>query len=101
MNIKELQKRTTEVVKNFPRKQWKAEVRMLDLVEEVGELCNAILIKEGHKGQKRAKSDLKDSLVDILFDIILLADIYKVNLDEEYVKMLEDIIKRQKEKQFD
>jgi NTP pyrophosphatase (non-canonical NTP hydrolase) len=100
MNLDELQKITKEVVKKFPGKQWKAEIRTLDLVEEVGELCNAILVEEGHKGKKRAKAELADSLVDILFDLILLADIYKVNLDKEYLKMIADIKKRQKEKQF-
>ncbi len=101
MNLQEIQKITKKIVKKFPGKQWKVEVRTLDLVEEIGELCNAILIKEGHKGKKRAKADLADSLVDILFDLVLLADIYKVDLNKEYSKMIREIIKRQKEKEFD
>jgi NTP pyrophosphatase (non-canonical NTP hydrolase) len=100
MNLAGLKKITKEVVRKFPGKQWKAEVRSLDLVEEVGELCNAILVREGHKGKKRAKAELADSLVDILFDLILLADIYKIDLDKEYLKMIADIKRRQKEKQF-
>lgn len=101
MNLQELQKLTKKVTKKFPGKQWSPEVRALDLVEEVGELCNAILIKEGHKGKKRAKAELVDSLVDILFDLILLADIYKIDLDKSYLEMIENIIRRQKEKEFD
>jgi len=101
MNLRELQIITKKVVKKFPGKQWGPEIRVLDLVEEIGELCNAILVREGHKGKKRAKSDLADSLVDIIFDLVLLADIYKVDLDKEYSKMIENIMKRQKEKDFD
>ena len=97
MNLSGFKKITKEVVRKFPGKQWKAEIRTLDLVEEVGELCNAILVTEGHKGKKRAKAELADSLVDILFDLILLADIYKINLDKEYLKMIEDI-KNKKER---
>ncbi|GAI26667.1 unnamed protein product, partial [marine sediment metagenome] len=62
---------------------------------------NTILVREGYKGKKRAKADLADSIVDILFDLILLADIYKIDIDKEYFKMIENIVQRQKEKEFD
>lgn len=100
MNFKDLSETTKKVVKVFPGKRWKPEVRTLDLVEEVGELANAILVKEKHKGKKRAKTDLADSIVDILFDLILLADYYKVDIDKEYSKMIKELKKRQKRKEF-
>jgi len=100
MELKELTEMTKKVVNDFPGKEWRPEVRTLDLVEEVGELCNAILVKEGHKGSKRAKADLADSIADILFDLILIADSYNIDINEEYPKMIKDIIKRQKEDDF-
>ena len=98
MNFKQLSRTTKEVTRKFPGKRWKPEVRALDLVEEIGELCNAILVKEGYKGKKRAKADLVDSIVDTLFDLILIADFYKIDIDREYSKMIKDIKRRQKEK---
>ncbi|MFC1629803.1 MazG-like family protein [Patescibacteria group bacterium] len=100
MSFSKLTKKTKKVAKKFPGKQWKPEIRTLDLVEEIGELCNAILIKEKHKGEKRAKIDLTDSIVDILFDLVLLADYYKIDIDKEYSKMINDIEKRQKRGEF-
>src|SRR4030042_1091249 len=98
MNLRQLTAITKKVTKKFPGKQWKSEVRTLDLVEEVGELCNAILVEEGHKGRKRAKAELSDSVVDVLFDLLLIADLYKIDIDKEYSKMIKEIMKRKKEK---
>lgn len=100
MNFKELTILTKEVAKKFPGKQWGPEARTLDLIEEIGELCNAVLVKERYKSKKRAKIDLSDSMADILFDIILLADYYKVDIDKEYSKMIKDLKKRQKRREF-
>lgn len=57
-------------------------------------MANAILVREGHKGPKRAKADLADSLCDILFDLLLLAHHYGVDLDAEYPKMLDQLRQR-------
>jgi len=53
---------------------------MIDLMEEVGELSNAILVQEKFKSEKRKKADLKDSVADVLFDLILIANYYKNEL---------------------
>lgn len=70
--------------KGFPIHAW-----MIDLMEETGELANAILVKEGYKTTKRQKAELGDSLADILFDLILIADQYGLDLEKEYLTMLE------------
>jgi NTP pyrophosphatase (non-canonical NTP hydrolase) len=100
MTLNQLKVITKRATRKFPGKKWRPEIRTLDLVEEVGELCNAVLIKEGHKGKKRTKGELADSIVDILFDLILIADNYRIDIGKEYFKMIKDIIRRQKEKQF-
>ncbi len=76
------------------------EHRVLDLVEEVGELCRAILIEKGYKGKKGDKSEIPDAIVDILFDLILLVEHYKIDIDKEYSKMIEGLKKRQKRGEF-
>ncbi len=97
MSFKDLTKKTKKISAGFPEKfQWTARERFVDLVEEVGELANAILIHE----KKKPKSGLHygnsiaDALCDILFDILLLADLYNIDLDTEYPAMLERLTKR-------
>ena len=79
--------------------------RMLDLVEEVGELAQAMLIVDGRKvtsdpDKKRTVVDVADALADILFDLIMLADDYGIELEEEYVGMLDRLEKRIKRGEF-
>src|SRR3989338_2379651 len=98
--MKELIERTKKLQKMFREKakgnwkDWGNEATMIDLVEEVGELANAILVKEGYKRDKRKKAELEDSLADVLFDVILLSSNYNVDLEKEYKKMLEKLEKR-------
>src|SRR5579859_379737 len=100
MSIKEMTKLTQEAVAKFDNPNWSPEAWALDLTEEVGELCNAILVRQGHKHAKRAKADLADSLCDILFDLLMLSTVYNVDLDEEYHKMITELIERMKRKEF-
>jgi NTP pyrophosphatase (non-canonical NTP hydrolase) len=99
MTLNEMAKKTREVSEKFGT-TWSKEVRLVDMMEEVGELSNAVLVKEGHKNQKRAKAELEDSLCDVLYDLLLLSENYGVDLENEYKKMLESLEKRIKERQF-
>jgi NTP pyrophosphatase (non-canonical NTP hydrolase) len=96
MKLSDLQKTTHQISKTFPTK-WGGKTRLIDLVEEVGELANAILVKESDKPKSRAfqgEEGLADSLCDILYDILILASYYHIDLEEEYVAMLEKLKKR-------
>jgi len=99
-SLEDLVKMTEKVRIQFGGPDWSPEVRTLDLMEEVGELCNAILVQEGHKHKKRARAELADSLCDVLYNILLLSSLYKINLEQEYQQMLERLIERIKNKEF-
>lgn len=92
---------TKAVSSRFNHPEWSVEARTLDLMEEVGELCNAILVEEGHKHIKRKKSDIADSICDILFDLFLLADKYHIQLDVAYQEMLTQLRARQDNHEFE
>ena len=77
------------------------EERFIQLVEEVGELANAIATTEGHKAKKLARADLKDSFADVLFDLVVLADLYRVDLEKETEEMLKRLEKRIESKEFE
>lgn len=93
-SLNQLVNQTKGLAKKFPGPHWSAETRFVDLVEEVGELANAILVAEKKKSKKRQRADLVDSLCDCLFNILMLAEIYKVDLDIEYQKMIKNLAKR-------
>jgi len=80
--------------------------RVLDLVEEVGELAHAILMVEGRKQvnveSKQAQiEDVADALADILFDMVVLAEDYGIELEREYGEMLVRLEERINEGEFD
>ena len=98
-----LQEKTKKVLEGFKKirnNKWTPEVMLADLAEEVGELANAILVKEGFKNKKRAKADLVDSICDALFDIYMIAEHYGVDVEKEYQKTLEQLKKRMKDGKF-
>jgi NTP pyrophosphatase (non-canonical NTP hydrolase) len=104
MDLKALTKKTMQVNKQFKNwKSWDTKTRFVDLIEEIGELANAILTKEKAKGSKpgRQKEGFKDSLCDCLYDILILAAEHNVDLEKEYLTMLSDLKKRIKSGEFD
>jgi len=99
--LSQLIQQTKKITKKFPGKEWQAETRFVDLIEEIGELANAILVKEKRKSTKRQRAEIADSLCDCLWNIFILADIYNINLGSEYQKVLNNVAKRIKKGEFD
>ncbi len=101
-NLNTYTKQTAEIAaKMRNKKEWSAHNRFVELVEEVGELANAIQTEEGYKSIKRKKSDITNSVCDILFELLLIADHYNIDLDKEYPEVLKEIDDRRKNGDFD
>lgn len=92
---------TKKVNKKMPNGNWTIHNRFTELVEEVGELANAIQTDEGFKSKKRKKSEVIDSVCDVLFELLLIAAYYKIDLEKEYPKVLNHIDGRRKSGEFD
>lgn len=95
--MENLQNQTKKVLQEFEEtrtKKWTPEVVLAYLMEEVGELSNAILVKEGLKHQNRKKADLPDSICDVLFNLFIIAEYYHVDLEKEYLKVLQKFQER-------
>jgi len=102
LSLNEHRDKTEKVTNQIPQvKTWSIHNRMVELMEEVGELSNAIQTDEGYKSKKRKKSDLVDSVCDVLFEVFNIAAHYKVDLDKEYPKVLKFIDNRRKSGEFD
>lgn len=89
-----------ELGTRFPNK-WDLKTHYIDLVEEVGELGNAVLVESGSKSVKRQRAELKDSFADVLFELILMADEAEVDLEEVLTQMLQELKVRQENKEYD
>lgn len=83
------------------KKKWKAHNNFAAMVEEVGELANAIQVKEGFKSKKRKKAEIVDSICDILYELFRIAKWYKIDLDKGYPLVLKQIDKRRLNGEFD
>ncbi len=83
--------RTARVLAAFP--SWAAEVRCLDLTEEVGELARAILVAEGLKPTD-LEEPIAQALCGVLFDVFALAEQYQVDLDVQYGVQLAALAER-------
>lgn len=102
LSLNEHRDRTEKVTAGMPQPMpWTIHNRMVELMEEVGELANAIQTDEGYKSKKRKKSGLVDSVCDVLFEVFNIAAYYKVDLDKEYPKVLKFIDDRRKSGEFD
>ena len=98
MDLKSAQERSKAVNKKFMKTrkmEWKPEVMLADMAEEMGELATSILVGRGFKTKKgKQVEDLADCLCDILFVIFMIADYYGVDMDKEYDTVLKKITER-------
>jgi NTP pyrophosphatase (non-canonical NTP hydrolase) len=83
-----------EMKKRYPHVRWEVEHFMLDLVEEIGELANAILCERGHKFKNRQKSSVEDALFDVLFDLFMVAEAIGVNLEKAWNEGLSEMYEK-------
>jgi len=89
-----------ELNKKDGHKIWGVSERMAGFVGDVGDLSKLIMAKEGIR---RAPDDLDAKLAhevaDCLWSIIVIADQLNINLEEEFVKVMDELqarIERQK-----
>lgn len=102
LNLNQAIRETEKVCRKFPNtKKWTSHHRFAELVEEIGELANAIQTTEGYKSSKRQKSEIVDSVCDILYEILMMASMYNVDLDKEYPKVLRQLEQRIRNGEFD
>jgi NTP pyrophosphatase (non-canonical NTP hydrolase) len=103
MEIKEFQKeilRTFSEIDKLPnRKKHTKQSAVIHLIEEVGEMAKQVT-NEYHKPEKFDKENLREELLDILMFIVIIADLYKLDLSQEMknsIVKMDNKIKRLKE----
>jgi NTP pyrophosphatase (non-canonical NTP hydrolase) len=105
MDLKQLQQKTVEIQKRFPTNFSKEEM-IMDLAEELGELSQAVLIVEKIKvtndeNKRRSIEDVANALGDIMFDLLVMADKYGLDMETEYLKVMKELTGRIEQGEFD
>lgn len=90
MDLNNLQEKTKKWTDEVGFK-WSSYAQYCHLVEEVGELGEAITVKEGernagsgHKGLAD-HSDLSEEIGDALFSLTVIANNYGINLEKSFI----------------
>ena len=103
MKISEAQALTKEIAGEFDEKYKKrkstASLYFVDLIETLGELAGTVKIKEfWHTTpefyQKKPKRKLENELVDFLYDILMIANVYNINLEEAFINRMQEFKKK-------
>lgn len=97
MDFEEVMKKTIELNSKF-KTEFDDHGRALSLVSEVGELADAILEYDGgkEKGTRNPKGldEIADAMADIQYNLIILAQHYKIDLPKKYKEVLDEVEKR-------
>ncbi|GEM_PF-6576706 len=104
-SLRELIDETAELERVFANK-YDARDQYMDLVEEVGELSQAMQITAGRKhtndpAKRRTQEDVVDALCDVMFQVLRLSRHLGVDLPAEYEKVLERIKERSRRGEFE
>ena len=86
-NLKKYIKESSKLDKGF-KNRWSIETRIVNLAEEVGELAHDVLVVEKKKKDKMLGPSIGIGLANILYEIFLIADHYKIDLDSDWQKFL-------------
>jgi NTP pyrophosphatase (non-canonical NTP hydrolase) len=70
---------------------WTREEIMLGFVGDVGDLSKLIQANEGVRQIDDAKDKLAHELSDCLWSIMVLADLYEVDLEAEFMRTMDEI----------
>ncbi|MBQ0733519.1 MazG nucleotide pyrophosphohydrolase domain-containing protein [Aquimarina celericrescens] len=87
-----------ELVKDFVLKnkyETTIEIRMLDLLSELGELSKELIISSNYgKLEISTEEKIKDEFGDVLFSLICIANLLEINMEQQIIKTLDKYKKR-------
>lgn len=96
MDFTEAREMAWEVQKKLEEKHGEqSPYRMVtELVEEVGEIAEAVKAREGVAGKEHAKGKIGAELADALYSILTLASYYNTDLEKDFEKVINGIKQR-------
>lgn len=101
MDLKQLSKRAMQVREKYSQlelkkqgKEWSRLNLMEGFVGDVGDLMKIIMAKEGVREMEDIDQKLKHELADCLWSILVLSEKYSVNLEEQFLKTMDELDQR-------
>jgi len=98
MEFQELVKRALEVRNQYEQKEiqlygsaWTNEEIVIGFVGDVGDLAKLVLAQNGKRNIPNSKEKLAHELSDCLWSIMVLAHVHEINLENSFVKTMNDI----------
>ena len=88
---KEVREALLQYEKNTLGKTWTRSNIAEGLVGDVGDLMKLVMAKEGLRKIKDVDKKLAHELSDCLWSIIILAELYDINLEKSYIKTMKEI----------
>ena len=70
---------------------WTNEELALGFVGDVGDLVKLVMAQSGRRMIPEAESKLAHELADCLWSIIVLADVHGVNLEDAFLRTMDDL----------
>jgi len=101
MDFNELSRQAVEVRSKYAKLEikkygrfWNGQELFQGFVGDVGDLGKIIMAKEGMRNIEGADQKLSHELADCLWSIMVLADKYQVNLEDSFLKNIEELKNR-------
>ena len=94
MALKELQNWVRRDWEKRSKNQPSVELQLLYIIEELGEVAEAIRKSNGSKDRKTNSVDLGSEIADLIISIVTLSNNFNVDIDKEIELFKERILKR-------
>jgi NTP pyrophosphatase (non-canonical NTP hydrolase) len=99
MQFEEMKKRALEIRERYREleikkygKAWEGKELALGFVGDVGDLMKLIMVKEGvREVDEDINRKIAHELADCLWSVLVLADEYDVDLEESFVRTMDEI----------
>ena len=98
MDFKDLQERAIEIRNKYSDlekqtigRSWTNQELMEGFVGDVGDLMKLVMAKEGVRKRENINQKLSHELSDCLWSVLVLASRYNINLEEEFLKTMDQL----------
>lgn len=72
-------------------KAWTSEQIALGFVGDVGDLAKLVLAENGRRTIRDSKLSLEHELVDCLWSVLVLANLYNIDLEKAFISNMNDL----------
>jgi NTP pyrophosphatase (non-canonical NTP hydrolase) len=94
MTIADLQQWVADDWRQRSKHEPTVELQLLYIMEELGEVAEAVRKQDGKKDRKQSETDLGSEMADLIISMTTLANHFGVNIEQEIEKFQERIAKR-------